>query len=183
MSINQHYKLSDATAVLHFIVGYNNEMEVQKKKRQQSKTEWERQRERERQSKADAATRRITFLLKCEKPFAVVAVYTRCLHSPSVFPSFCPTVRPVLSVCAAHCIAASYPPCVCSMQHVLCCLVPCLCACLSVCLCLSLFIAHPPLLALHFACKKHNNQGRDREKEIKREREKGRARETIKLSA
>lgn len=29
MSINQHYKLSDATAVLHFIVGYNNEMEVQ----------------------------------------------------------------------------------------------------------------------------------------------------------
>lgn len=127
MSINQHYKLSDATAVLHFIVGYNNEMEVQKKKRQQSKTEWERQRERERQSKADAATRRITFLLKCEKPFAVVAVYTRCLSplflphcTPCALCLCCPLYRCFLSALCMQHAARSLLPCALFMRLSLC---------------------------------------------------------------
>lgn len=56
MSINQHYKLSDATAVLHFIVGYNNEMEVQEEAAQAAAAANRgRQSEGEREVKGDSA--------------------------------------------------------------------------------------------------------------------------------
>lgn len=59
MSINQHYKLSDATAVLHFIVGYNNEMEVQEEAAQAvQQTEEDRVKEREVKGDSAKQTRR-----------------------------------------------------------------------------------------------------------------------------
>lgn len=80
MSINQHYKLSDATAVLHFIVGYNNEMEVQEEAEQAAEEDRVKQRERERgrerqQSRRSDKTNHIS--IKMRKAFCGC----RCLHS------------------------------------------------------------------------------------------------------
>lgn len=145
MSINQHYKLSDATAVLHFIVGYNNEMEVQEEAEQAAEEDRVKQREREggKDSKADAATRRITFLLKCEKPFAVVAVYTLCCCC-CCLSSLSPAL-PALSTVPLSCFTPSC--CCCPLYR--CCLSALCAACLvlcaflfmrlSLCLCLAVY--------------------------------------------
>lgn len=172
--------MSDATAVLHFIVGYNNEMEVQEEAEQagsrsrgrQSNIKRERGREGKRgtereQSRRSDKTNHIS--IKMRKAFCGC----RCLHSLllPVFPLFFSPLHPfpaLLHRAAAHCIVAAYPPCV---QRALFSVPSCLCACLSVSA--SLFIARS-LLALHFACKKHNNQKREGEGERGRDRQRER---------
>lgn len=139
-----------------------------KQRKQQQQTEEDRVRERGRwreiaQSRRGDKTNHIS--IKMRKAFCGC----RCLHSAllllllPVFPLPLSPALPALSTpffffrAAAHCIVAAYPPCV---QRASFSVPSCLCACLSVAA--SLFIARS-LLALHFACKKHNNQQREGE--------------------
>lgn len=128
------------------------------KKKQQSKTERGREKakrrsDRGKQSRRGDKTNHIS--IKMRKAFCGC----RCLHSllPAPLPISLFLLFLLLPYCTPCCLHRCFLSALC-MQH----------ATFSVALCLvyapvslsvSLFIARP-LLALHFACKKHNNQGR-----------------------
>lgn len=142
---------------------------MQLARRQQTAKAAQRGEEKER----DVETRRITFLLKCEKPFAVVAVYTLCW-------------LPALSThcCCCCCCSCSPPlpltlPVTCHSSFLSAsaagmCLASCLCAVYTnVCPTVWFAVYRSLLLAMHFACEKKRKQNRKEENIIIDKRARG----------